>query len=116
MYASAAPFFPGGVLRRAREGAGVSVRELARRAGTSHPTILAYETGKKMPSIAVFLRLLEACGFAVDLDMEKRIRERDGVERGEELRQVLELAEQFPARMTRHLDLPCFGDVNGQPA
>lgn len=108
--------FSGLVLRSARERAGLSVRELARRAGTSHPTILAYETGKKTPSVAVFLRLLEACGYAVDFDMEKRIRERDGLERGEELRQVLELAEQFPARMSRHLELPRFGYVDGRAA
>ncbi len=103
------------VLKRARTAAGLSVRELARRAGTSHPTVLAYENGRKAPSVAVFLRLLEACGFAVELELEKRIREADGLERGEELRQVLELAEQFPSKMSRHLDTPRFG-VSGQSA
>lgn len=99
-------------LRNARLAAGLSVRELARRAGTSHPTVLAYENGRKTPSVAVFLRLLEACGFAVDFDMHKRIREADGLPRGEELRQVLELAGEFPARVSRHMDLPRFGRLD----
>lgn len=99
----------GDALHDARVTAGLGVRELARRAGTSHATLLAYERGTKTPSVAVFLRLLRACGFAVDLDLERRVREADGIDRGDELRQVLELAEQFPARVSRTLDLPRFG-------
>lgn len=99
----------GAALRQARLAAGLGVRELAKRAGTSHSTLLAYESGRKIPSIVVFLRVLEACGYAVELEMEKRVRERDGLDRGEELRQVLELAEQFPVRIERELDAPRFG-------
>lgn len=96
-------------LRDARAAAGLSLRALARRAGTSHPTLLAYEQGRKVPGTATFVRILEACGLAVDFALSPRIRERDGLDRGEELAQVLLLAEQFPVRASRHLDCPRFG-------
>ena len=95
-------------LRRARCSAGLSLRELARRAGTSHATILAYEQGTKTPGAATFLRLLEACGYGVDIRLTPRIRTRDGLDRGEELEQVLRLAEQFPVRVPKKLDYPRF--------
>ena len=62
-------------LQAARLRAGLSLRELAARAGTSHATLLAYEQGKKSPAITTFLRILEAAGFAVDIQLSKRIRE-----------------------------------------
>ncbi len=97
------------LLADARARAGLSLREAARRAGTSHATLLAYERGRKAPSIVTFLRVLDACGFAVDFDLSPRIRWRDGISRGEELAQVLKLAVQFPARVPRHMDYPVFG-------
>jgi transcriptional regulator with XRE-family HTH domain len=96
-------------LRRARAAAGLSLRELGQRAATSHSTLLAYEKGRKAPAVTTFVRILEACGFAVDFHLSPRVRERDGLERGEELAQVLELAEQFPSRLSRTLDYPTFG-------
>ena len=57
----------------------------------------------------MFLRILEATGCAVDLTLRKRIRQRRGMPRGEELAQVLELAEQFPARPSTELNFPRFG-------
>jgi transcriptional regulator with XRE-family HTH domain len=93
-------------LKAARESAGLSLRELARRAGTSHPTLLAYERGVKTPSVVTFIRILDACGFAVDFELSKRIRERDGIDRGKELEDVLELAAQFPARHAKTLRFP----------
>jgi transcriptional regulator with XRE-family HTH domain len=93
-------------LRRARIDAGLSLRELAARAGTSHATIAAYEKGAKTPGAATFLRLLEACGYGVDIRLSPRIRERDGLDRGEELEQVLRLAEQFPVRLPKRMKHP----------
>jgi transcriptional regulator with XRE-family HTH domain len=95
-------------LRRAREAAGLSLRELARRAGTSHATLRAYEQGQKMPTVATFLRVLDASGFAVDFQLSPRIRERDGLDRGAELEQVLRLADEFPARPARRSGFPRF--------
>jgi len=96
------------VLRDARMRAGLSLRELARRAGTSHPTLVAYEAGRKSPSVATFLRILDACGFAVDFELSPRVRWQDGIPRGEELEAVLALAAEFPARTSRRMSYPVF--------
>ncbi len=95
-----------GSLRNARLGADLTLRALAVRAGTSHATISAYEGGRKVPSAETWLRLLDACGFGVDLTLRRRIREVNGVSRGDELLAVLELAEQFPARPGKSLRFP----------
>ncbi len=50
------------VVRGARERAGLTQGELARRAGTSRPTVSAYEAGRKSPSLATAQRLLAALG------------------------------------------------------
>ncbi len=96
------------LLRSARAAAGLSLRALAERAGTSHATLSAYENGRKVPSVTTYVRILEACGNAVDVQLQPRFRERDGIPRGEELEAVLALASQFPAKASRHLDLPVF--------
>ena len=96
------------ILRDARASAGLTLRELATRAGTSHATLSAYEQGRKVPSVTTFLRILEACDQAVDIRLHRRIRSADGLPRGEELASVLKLASQFPARVSRHLELPVF--------
>ena len=98
------------LLASARADAGLSLRALAARANTSHATLSAYEKGRKVPSVTTFLRILEACGNAVDIQLLPRIRERDGIPRGEELESVLQLAAQFPAKASRHLELPAFPD------
>lgn len=95
-----------GTLRRARAQARLPLRELARRAGTSHSTLAAYEHGRKSPSAETLLRVLRACGFAVDFELSPRIRERDGLDRGRELEAALELAAQFPARHEPRLAYP----------
>lgn len=103
---------PGLKLLQARQTAGLGLREAARLAGTSHATFKAYETGAKTPSVTTFLRLLEACNFSVDLELKPRIRSANGLTRGEELLQVLELAEQFPSRYQHSrpaLSYPVFG-------
>lgn len=103
----------GDLLRATRTSANVGLRELARRAGTSHATISAYETGRKVPSVATFVRLLEACGFAVDFELSRRVRSYNGVPRGEELAEVLTLAEQFPANPQKSVNFPRFDQTPG---
>jgi transcriptional regulator with XRE-family HTH domain len=51
------------LLERARTGAGLTQEELARRAGTSRPTVSAYEHGRKSPMVATFARLLSEAGW-----------------------------------------------------
>lgn len=102
-------------LLTAHQQSGLSLRELARRAGTSHATLSAYKNGVKVPSAVVFLRILEACSFAVDIELSPRIREQDGINRGDELKEALMLAEQFPASLSKTLDMPRFQKLR-QPA
>ncbi len=58
---------PATVLRTARERAGISKRELARRARTSPAAIVAYESGRRDPSFGTLDRLLRALGLRADL-------------------------------------------------
>jgi transcriptional regulator with XRE-family HTH domain len=96
-------------LRDARRRAGLSLRALAQRAGTSHATLAAYESGAKTPRVDTLTRILRAAGFTLDLELSARIEEGDTAARGRELAEVLELAAQFPARHARVLPYPRFG-------
>lgn len=96
-------------LALARQRAGLSLRAAAERAGTSHATLVAYEKGRKTPAVTTFLRVLNAYGYAADIELAPRIRELDGHPRGDELRDALELAALFPARHTKTLRYPRFG-------
>jgi transcriptional regulator with XRE-family HTH domain len=57
----------GSLLRKVREASGLSQEELARRAGTSRPTLSAYEHGRKSPSADTLGRLVTAAGFDLDV-------------------------------------------------
>jgi len=93
-------------LRRARTAAGLSLRQLAARARTSHATLLAYEQAKKSPSVVTFMRIVGAAGFAVDLELSRRVRHADGLDRGEELEQALALAGEFPVKHQSQMAFP----------
>lgn len=93
----------------ARQRAGLTLRELGARAGTSHSTLAAYGTGRVVPSVDTMERIVRAAGFSIDARLERRVREANGLDRGEELVEVLNLAEQFPARHTETLQAPVFG-------
>lgn len=54
-------------LRAARETAGLSISEAARRAGTSRAAIHAYESGEVSPSLTTAERVLAACGHALSV-------------------------------------------------
>ncbi len=55
----------GGQLRRYRDRAGLSQQALADAAGTSQPTVAAYESGRVTPSVPTLNRLLAACGYTI---------------------------------------------------
>ena len=97
-------------LRRARMRAGLSLRALAERAGTSHATLAAYEGGRTVPRVDTLDRIIRAAGYATDIDIERRPDATDGERRakGEELRRALELAALFPARHSQRLRFPPF--------
>ncbi len=59
------------IIERARRGGGLSQRELARRSGTSQPTLSTYESGGKSPTLAVVERIVNSSGY--DLDLRPRV-------------------------------------------
>ena len=59
------------LLERVRVSSGLTQEELARRAGTSRPTLSAYEHGRKSPTVATFARLLSQAGW--DLTAEPHV-------------------------------------------
>lgn len=59
------------LLEHVRVSAGLTQEELARRAGTSRPTLSAYEHGRKSPTVATFARLLSQAGW--DLAAEPHV-------------------------------------------
>lgn len=57
----------GELLRMARGAAGLSQDDVAARAGTSRPTLSAYEHGRKSPTLATAARVLRETGFELAL-------------------------------------------------
>jgi len=55
------------MLRMARRRAGLTQRELARRAGVPQPTISRIERGQVSPSLATLGPLIEACGMQLEV-------------------------------------------------
>lgn len=102
------------LIREAQALRGFSLREIGRRAGTSHATLIAYIKGDKSPSTATLTRIVDACDLALDVTLRPRVRSHNGLARGEELAQVLRLAEQFPARAARRSGYPVFPSEPGR--
>lgn len=94
-------------IRRAREAAGLSKRELARRAGTSPAAIVLYETGERDPSVGTLGRLVRAAGFEGELTLRRGPARPDRSEAAARLVEVLDLAEHLPRRRAaRELAFP----------
>lgn len=83
------------MIRVAREQAGLSKRELARRADTSPAAIVEYESGRRDPNARTLLRILGAAGARVVLDRPIGL---DDDRQGRHLVEVLRLAEHLPTR------------------
>jgi hypothetical protein len=62
----------GGLLRRARLGAGMSQAELAFRAGVAQSVISAYEAGRRQPSLPTLARLIDAAGSDLVVDIRQQ--------------------------------------------
>ena len=76
-----------------RVTAGLTQRELARRAGLSPSVLCAYESGTRMPGTDVFLRIVRASGG----DIAVRARPAADLHRADAaLQDVLALAEVLP--------------------
>jgi uncharacterized protein len=59
------------LVREARQRAGLTQAELARRAKTSQPSVNRTERGVSEPSLPILRRLLQACGFRLELRLVK---------------------------------------------
>ncbi|HTO01026.1 MAG TPA: helix-turn-helix transcriptional regulator [Microthrixaceae bacterium] len=110
-----------GVLKLVRQRSGLSLRSLARRAGTSHATLSAYEAARVVPSVETLDRIVNAAGFDLQVSLEPKVDELTGSRlrgreaRGLELVEVLELAGMFPARHSPTLEAPIFGRTSRHP-
>src|SRR6478672_4373677 len=95
----------GNLLRIARERAGLSKRELARRARTSPAALVTYEHGTRDPTVGTFMRIVHAAGADADVRVSRR--GPDPAVAGRRLEQVLELADALPhRRAARELPFP----------
>ncbi len=81
---------------------------LAARAETSHSTLSAYESGRKVPTVETLDRIVRAAGFELGVELVPAVGGADRAARGRELAEVLDLAAQFPARHAAELDFPAF--------
>ena len=87
------------LIRSARLNAGLTLRQLAAAAHTSHSALAAYETGARCPTVETLNRIVEAAGFRVESQLAPAPARFDHDARGRELADVLELAEALaPAR------------------
>ena len=59
-------------LRKAREAAGLSQEELAERLDVSYMTIHRFESGKRMPSIDLIFRFMEATNTSISSQVDSR--------------------------------------------
>jgi len=101
------------LIKEAQRRSGLSLREIGRRAGTSHATLSAYIQGSKCPTTATLTRIITACDLVLDFTLRPRVRRDGELRRGEELAAVLRLAEQFPARAAKRPDFPRFNQTPG---
>jgi len=96
------------IIRTARARAGLTLRELAARAGTSDSTLSAYECGRVTPRTDTLTRITEAAGWQLSADLGARPdRDARRAPAGEELWEVMLLGEWLPTRTRdRRADAP----------
>jgi transcriptional regulator with XRE-family HTH domain len=61
-------------IREARLAGGLTQVALARKAGTSQPTLAAYESGRAEPRLETLRRLIDACGCELVLSVRPKVR------------------------------------------
>jgi transcriptional regulator with XRE-family HTH domain len=95
------------LIRSTRCRAGLSQRELARRARTSAAAVCQYERGERVPRVDTLVRLLAVAGGELVLDVRPTPRV-DVEANGRDLEAVLELADALPQRHDPELRYPPF--------
>ena len=94
------------LLRQARERAGLTQADLARRAGVTRSVLNVYESGRREPGSEALARILAAAGFR--LCLRPSVRDLDDRRAARILAQVLDLAEALPGRRRGALRYPPF--------
>lgn len=61
------PTVAGSLILTARLKAGLTQRDLADRLGVSQPTVAAYESGRRQPTLQTLMRILAGAGFDLEL-------------------------------------------------
>jgi transcriptional regulator with XRE-family HTH domain len=92
------------MLRDARTRAGLSQKELGRRAGVPHTLISAYENGRRVPGGDMLLRLLNAAGAHLHVTVTVE----ESREAAAKLEQVCAVAMALPRREPGTLQFPPF--------
>jgi hypothetical protein len=93
----------GRLIKEARAAAALTQAELARLAGTSQPTIAAYESGDKIPNVSTLERVLGATGTTLTATRSRATRPSGRLLRLLEERrdEIVELAARHHARNVR---------------
>lgn len=104
------------LIREARVAAGLTQSELARRAGTSQPTVAAYEAGDKVPTVATMERLLDVAGVRLTSSPSLGGRRTSSLRRllRARRREILELATKHHARNVRVFGSVARGEETGR--
>lgn len=91
------------LIKEARAAAGLTQAELARRAGTSQPTIAAYEAGDKIPNGDTLERLLRAAGTSLTTSRPRPSQPTDRLRRllSKRREEILEVAAHHHAGNVR---------------
>lgn len=96
------------MLRRSRQRAGLSQRELAARAHTSAAAICLYERGRRRPRVDTLARLMAAMGGTLEVDTVTMPTTIDIRENGRTLQDLLDLADHLPRRSSKQMRYPVF--------
>jgi uncharacterized protein len=103
----------GALLREARTGAGLTQRELARRARVSQSVISAYEAGRRQPSLPTLARLIEATGSRLEVRVQRPLTTNPRPLRGQLGQRLRAQRDDVTAAATRHgaSNVRVFGSV-----
>ncbi len=100
------------LLQDSRRSAGLTQKELARRAGTSQPAVARYEQGAALPTLPTLRRLLIACGREAVISA-RSVRQRRGARIGANERALARHRSRVIAAGRRHgaRNLRVFGSI-----
>ena len=96
------------LIRSSRERAGLSQRELGRRAGTSAAAVCLYEQGRRVPRTDTLARLVAGSGATLDVRARWETTELDLARSGRVLIELLEVSDRLPRRARTDLVYPTF--------